>query len=126
MTSKPVWIWLPGQTQPVQAGIFTLAGTAAIPLGSFAYDKAYVERPDRVALDERQLRGFRGTAKTTDYQGVFDILRDVTPEGFGLDMPLRRRRRGQHQRAECPEVGRAAALARAVAPHGIQRPDRQR
>lgn len=91
MTSKPVWIWLPGQTQPVRAGIFTLAGTAAIPLGTFAYDKAYAERPDRMALDERQLRGFRGTAKTTDYQGVFDILRDVTPEGFGLDMLLRRR-----------------------------------
>ncbi|WP_280188948.1 type II toxin-antitoxin system HipA family toxin [Delftia sp. PS-11] len=91
MTSKPVWIWLPGQTQPVRAGTFTLAGTAAIPLGSFAYDKAYVERTDRIALDERQLRGFRGMAKTTDYQGVFDILRDVTPEGFGLDMLLRRR-----------------------------------
>lgn len=87
MSRKPVWIWLPGQTRPVQAGRFTLQGTAAIPLGSFTYDKAYVERPDRIALDERQLRGFRGTARTTDYQGVFDILRDVVPEGFGLDYP---------------------------------------
>lgn len=91
MTGKPVWIWLPGHVHPVRAGTFTLAGTAATPLGSFVYDKAYVERADRMALDERQLRGFRVTAKTTDYQGLFDILRDVKPEGFGLDMLLRRK-----------------------------------
>lgn len=91
MTSKPVWIWLPGQPQPVHAGTFTLAGTAAIPLGSFVYDEDYARRPDRIALDERQLRGFRGTAKTTDYQGLFDVLRDARPEGFGLDMLYRSR-----------------------------------
>jgi hypothetical protein len=35
--TKPVWIWLPGQSEPVHAGTFALTeGTK--PVGAFVYD----------------------------------------------------------------------------------------
>lgn len=90
MSSKSVWIWLPGDAAPTLAGQFSLGGSAAQPLGEFKYAVDYLDNPGKISLDQRQLLRFKGTAKTTDHHGLFDIFRDVKPEGFGLDMLYRR------------------------------------
>lgn len=91
MSSKPVWVWLPGETEPTRTGTFTLGGTAASPVGTFEYDPGYVENNHRFSLDQRQLLRFKGVAKATNYQGVFDVFRDARPEGFGMDWLQKRR-----------------------------------
>ncbi|GGH52443.1 hypothetical protein GCM10010975_07060 [Comamonas phosphati] len=73
------------------AGRFSLGGYPGRPLGEFQYGEAYLAHSGRISLDQRQLLRFKGTARTTDYGGLFDIFRDVRPEGFGLDMLYRRR-----------------------------------
>ena len=85
MTTKPVWIWLPGQTDPVRAGSFDRTTGHQVPVGAFSYDQDYLAMDQRMQLDQGQLSKFRGTVRTTDYGGLFGILRDVKPEGFGLD-----------------------------------------
>ncbi len=37
MSSKSVWIWLPGETEPTLAGQFVLDDRTSKPLGPFQY-----------------------------------------------------------------------------------------
>ena len=90
-TVKPVWLWLPEATEPVIVGEYRLGEAGGRPLGSFRYQEGYRDQPQAMPLDQRQLVRSQGVAKTTDYEGLFDIFRDVKPEGFGLDMLQRRR-----------------------------------
>lgn len=84
MTSKPVWVWLAGSSQPVRAGTFTLENG----VGTYSYDQRYMELPDSFALDPvnlpftRRLRPFRETRQ----DGLFGVFRDASPEGFGLSL----------------------------------------
>jgi len=81
-THKPVWVWLPGQAQPVRCGIFSLQNG----VGSFVYDDEYKAREDALALDPFSLpftRSRRG-ARETKQGGLFGVFRDASPEGFGL------------------------------------------
>lgn len=88
---KPVWLWLPEATEPVLVGEYRLTEAGGRPLGSFRYQERYRGLPQAMPLDQHQLARYQGSAKTTDYEGLFDIFRDVKPEGFGLDMLQRRR-----------------------------------
>lgn len=81
-TQKPVWVWLPGQSQPLRCGMFSLERG----VGTFHYDEAYKARGDALALDPFSLpftRSSRG-AKETRQGGMFGVFRDASPEGFGL------------------------------------------
>lgn len=83
-TSKPVWVWLPRQCEPVRCGVFSLvAGT-----GVFAYDDVYKSRSDALALDPMHLPITRSNraAKERKQGGLFGVFRDVSPEGFGLSL----------------------------------------
>lgn len=88
---KPVWLWLPEATEPTLVGEYQLTDAGGRPLGAFQYQEGYKDRDDAMPLDQQQLGRYKGIAKTTDYAGLFDIFRDVKPEGFGLDMLQRRR-----------------------------------
>ena len=89
--SKPVWVWLPGASEPVLAGEYHLSDAGGRALGSFRYDTSYTQLAQAFPLDQGQLARYKTIARTTDYQGLHDIFRDVKPEGFGLDMLQRRR-----------------------------------
>ena len=81
-TEKPVWVWLPGQAQPVLCGLFRLENE----VGTFHYEEAYRKRNDALALDPFSLpftRSKRG-ARETRQHGLFGVFRDASPEGFGL------------------------------------------
>lgn len=81
-TEKPVWVWLPQQSQPLRCGTFTLERG----VGTFRYDDAYKARADALALDPFRLPFTRSTrgAKETKQGGLFGVFRDASPEGFGL------------------------------------------
>ena len=82
--SKPVWVWLPGQVQPVLCGEFTLKNG----VGVFNYTDAYRALPQALALDPLHLPLTRSRRpfKETRQQGLFGVFRDASPEGFGLAM----------------------------------------
>ena len=81
--SKPVWLWLPGDVEPTECGRFTLEGR----VGKFEYRQAYVEDHD-LALDPVHLAvGGRSRAIVERKQdGLFGVIRDAKPEGYGLDL----------------------------------------
>ena len=49
--SKPVWVWLPGQVQPIVCGEFVLNNG----VGVFNYTDAYRALPQALALDPLHL-----------------------------------------------------------------------
>ena len=79
-----VYITLPGQTEPVTAGRFTLTvdrrGTTE---GCFVYGRSYLERPNAVALDPVELKLSPRTYATAALGGVFGALRDASPDFWG-------------------------------------------
>ncbi|WGS48650.1 type II toxin-antitoxin system HipA family toxin [Paraburkholderia sp. D15] len=85
---RPVWVWLPGQTTPTECGTFEWSPG----LGRFAYAEHYKESDGALPLDPINLPFSRSQkpSTTTNMNGVFGVLRDAAPEGFGLDMLLAR------------------------------------
>lgn len=83
-TSKPVWIWLPGEHVPVQCGTFSIANK----LGSFEYLPQYKSRTDALALDPIHLPLTRSSKafKEVKQGGLFGVIRDASPEGYGLSL----------------------------------------
>lgn len=81
---RPVWAWLPGSVLPVECGTFGWEPG----LGRFLYSGDYRSRKDAIAIDPINLPFTRSTkpASTTLMNGVFGVLRDAAPEGFGLDL----------------------------------------
>lgn len=79
MVTKSVWFWLPGQVQPVQAGMFTLEDGR----GRFIYAPEYLSRANGIPLDPYSLPlGLRGAVETRR-GGIFGILRDSGPDSWG-------------------------------------------
>ena len=81
-TSKPVWVWLPSESEPVRCGTFTLVDA----VGTFEYDEAYRQRAGAVSLDPLHLRMDRSRRPYKEIRqgGLFGVFRDASPEGFGL------------------------------------------
>jgi serine/threonine-protein kinase HipA len=83
MGAVPVWVWLPGRAEPVQAG--ELAGVG--PGARFAYLLDYLGRPDAVALHPVELRltrKKRGMVLGAS-DGLPGVVRDAKPAGYGAD-----------------------------------------
>ena len=79
-----VYITLPGETQAVTAGRFSLTtdrhGTA---IGRFVYGRSYLGRSDSVPIDPVELKLAKRTYQTTIMKGVFGALRDAGPDYWG-------------------------------------------
>jgi serine/threonine-protein kinase HipA len=79
-----VYITLPGRTEAVTAGRFSLTtDRRGTPLGRFVYGRSYLARPDRVAIDPVELKLARRVFETTALGGVFGALRDAGPDYWG-------------------------------------------
>jgi len=96
---RPVWAWLPGAVTPTECGTFTWSPG----LGRFAYSEEYRARSDANAIDPINLPFTRSTKPTTTTQmnGVFGVIRDAAPEGFGLDLLI-----AKHGQRDLDEVER--------------------
>lgn len=84
--TRPVWVWLPGEVTPVECGTFEWSPG----LGKFAYSDGYKSRAGALPIDPINLYFSRSTKpfRTDTMNGVFGVLRDAAPEGFGLDVLL--------------------------------------
>jgi serine/threonine-protein kinase HipA len=79
-----VYITLPGQTEPVTAGRFTLSNDRrGIPQGRFVYGRRYLSHPDAVPLDPVELKLTSRVYETTALRGIFGALRDAGPDYWG-------------------------------------------
>ncbi len=86
-----VWVWLPGNTEPVLAG----ALEARRPRGKrsrsvtgggpfdFAYSPSYLERPDALSLYAPELPLVRGWQEPADERSMAGCLRDGSPDSWG-------------------------------------------
>lgn len=82
--SKPVWVWASGATEPARCGVFTWREG----LGEFTYDRDYAAQPGAVPLDPVNLPFTRAARPHREIKqnGLFGVLRDASPEGYGLTM----------------------------------------
>lgn len=89
MTSNPpescfVYVTLPGETEPVTAGRFTLSGNRrGVPEGQFVYGRSYLERVNAVPLDPVELKLSARTYRTAALNRMFGALRDASPDYWG-------------------------------------------
>ncbi len=86
MTSKSetydhayVWIWLPGETEPVVAGKLTLEGVNLI----FNYGKSYLDRPNKIAIYDNELPLRSGIIYPLDGLTMPGCIRDGSPDAWG-------------------------------------------
>lgn len=79
-----VYIMLPGQTEFVTAGRFTLTPTSdGQAVGHFIYGKKYLARPDCVAIDPVELKLSARPFETAILGGFFGAIRDAMPDSWG-------------------------------------------
>jgi serine/threonine-protein kinase HipA len=85
MTSKPsecfVWVWLPGATEPVVAGRLFYA--AAWDVIAFNYGKSYLQRPDAIPLNLRELALTESVVPPPDGLKMPSAIRDGSPDAWG-------------------------------------------
>jgi serine/threonine-protein kinase HipA len=79
-----VYITLPGETEAVTAGRFTLARDRhGTPIGRFVFGRSYLERANCVPIDPVELKLGHQVYETTALNGVFGALRDAVPDYWG-------------------------------------------
>ena len=92
MTSRPdyltgeqeayVWIWLPGETEPVVAG--RLYDAVESPQRYFfIYGRSYLDRPDAIPLSPFELPLKRGPQEPKGLNTIPACLRDGVPDAWG-------------------------------------------
>lgn len=92
MTSKPppheafVWVWLPGETEPVVAGRIERDGNKYI----FNYGRSYLERQAAIPLYEPELPLRRGAIPPLDGLSIAGCLRDGAPDAWGRRVIINR------------------------------------
>lgn len=79
-----VYIMLPGQTEFVTAGRFTLTPTDdGLAVGHFIYGKKFLARNDRVEIDPVELKLSNRPFETATLGGFFGAIRDSMPDSWG-------------------------------------------
>jgi len=92
MTSKQnnkeayVWIWLPGETEPVVAGKLEAANGVI----QFNYGKSYLQRPNSIPIYEPELPLQRGVLPLLGDLEVPNCIRDAAPDAWGRRVIINR------------------------------------
>lgn len=78
----PVWVWLPGRSEPIRAGDLVNGHSAR-----FIYHPAYAKTDGALALDPVELRISRSSrgAAILGADGLPGVVRDAKPAGYGAD-----------------------------------------
>ena len=93
MTSKDdykeayVWIWLPGETQPVVAGVLQRVGTRLL----FNYGRSYLARDNAISIYEPELPLQQGEIPLADDLSMPGSIRDASPDAWGRRVLINRK-----------------------------------
>jgi len=74
-----VWIWLPGQAEPVVAGLLSRAGTGLV----FNYGRSYLARSDAIPIYEPELPLRAGILPLLNGLSMPSCIRDASPDAWG-------------------------------------------
>ncbi len=86
-----VWMWLPGATEPVVAGVLEADGAVT----SFNYGKTFLEREDAVPIYLPELPLQSGRIRPIAGLSVAGCIADAAPDAWGQRVILHRISRGQ-------------------------------
>ncbi|NBD95014.1 MAG: type II toxin-antitoxin system HipA family toxin [Gammaproteobacteria bacterium] len=81
-----VWVWLPGETEPVVAGRISMDGSRYI----FNYGASYLERENAIPLYEPELPLRRGRIDPLPNMEMASCLRDGSPDAWGRRIIINR------------------------------------
>lgn len=81
-----VWIWLPGATQPIVAGVLNREGERFI----FNYGRSYLERDDAIPIYHPELPLIRGAIDPLPGLKLASAVRDAAPDAWGRRVILNR------------------------------------
>jgi serine/threonine-protein kinase HipA len=81
-----VWIWLPGATEPVVAGLLTRRDTKLV----FNYGRSYLARKDAIAIYEPELPLRPGALPRLGGLSMPNSIRDAAPDAWGRRVILNR------------------------------------
>jgi serine/threonine-protein kinase HipA len=82
-----VWIWLPGQTEPVVAGKLTRQGDELL----FNYGRRYLARGDAIALYDPELPLRSGILPLLPGMRLPSCIRDAAPDAWGRRVIINRK-----------------------------------
>lgn len=94
-----VWIWLPGETEPVVAGRLTAAGTTYL----FNYGKSYLQRDNAIAIYDAELPLRQGLLPLLPGLSIPGCLRDAAPDAWGRRVILNKKFGNKASRID-PEI----------------------
>lgn len=82
-----VWVWLPGETEPVVAGVLTRSGARTF----FTYGQSYLSRETALPLYLPELPLGRGPIEPLAGLAVAGCIADAAPDNWGQKVILRKR-----------------------------------
>jgi len=82
-----VWIWLPGETKPVVAGILQRVGTRLL----FNYGRSYLARENAISIYEQELPLQPGEIPLPDELSMPGSIRDASPDTWGRRVLINRK-----------------------------------
>ena len=97
MTSKDdykeayVWIWMPGETHPVVAGILQRVGTRLL----FNYGRSYLARENAISIYEPELPLQSGEIPLAEGLSMPGSIRDASPDAWGRRVVINRKLSGK-------------------------------
>ncbi len=98
-----VWIWLPGETEPVIAGRIFMQGDLLL----FNYGRSYLERPNAIPIYEPELPLKPGELRPLNGLQMPGSLRDGAPDAWGRRVILNKiagRRQNAQKKRELNEI----------------------
>lgn len=105
MTSKPereafVWVWLPGNIEPVVAGRLEVAGDEI----QFTYGQSYLDRASAISLYEPELPLSRGPLRPQPGLSMPGCIRDASPDAWGRRVIINRKLGAEGRHADTAQL----------------------
>jgi len=95
-----VWVWLPGRSEPVVAGLLSRSGRQLV----FNYGRSYLARDDRIALYLPELPLQPGILPLSPGLDMPSCIRDASPDAWGRRVIINRKLGLKGEGAEAVEL----------------------
>ncbi len=104
-TEAFVWVWLPGETEPVVAGRLSRDGRNLV----FNYGKSYLARENAIPLYEPELPLQQGVLALLKGLSMPNCIRDAAPDAWGRRVIINKKLGLKGREANSAELDRPAA-----------------